>query len=181
MSLRFHSELLVSCMINLLLSKYKAYAYIGIFAVICTTCFGAGIGFSKMSSDRKIAELKRQHSEEILDREQSMIESERQASIRIAELNEQIEKANIAYLENLKHAQTKIDQLNACLKSGDCVLKPKVKACVSTTKTDNSGATVTETRAELDSETARDLVGITARCDEITLQLNALIDSVNIQ
>jgi len=164
--------------ISQVLSKYKAYAYAAVIAVICTTCFGAGIGFNKLSSDRKIAQLKLQHSEEILDREQSMIESERQASIRIAELNEHIEKSNIAYLENLKHAQTKIDQLNACLKSGDCVLKPKVKACVQTSKTDNSGAVTTETRAELDSEIARDLVRITARCDEITLQLNALIDAV---
>lgn len=166
-------------MINLLLSKYKAYAYIGILAVICTTCFGAGIGFSKMSSDRKLAELKLEHEKKISDMTDSIVEMERQAGIEIDRLNKAYAKANSEYFEAMKHAQTKINQLDSDLASNKRVLNSKVKACVSTTKTDNSGATVTETRAELDSEVARSLVGITARCDEITLQLNALIDAVS--
>lgn len=165
-------------MLGNLLSKYKAYLYLAAFIAVCSVCFGAGIGFNKLISDRTISKLKLKHQEEIYDREQTLMEIERQANAEIARLNDQASEANKSYVENLKHAQTQINQLNSDLASNKRVLTSKVKACVSTSKTDNSGATVTETRAELDSETARSLVGITSRCDEITLQLNALIDAV---
>jgi peptidoglycan hydrolase CwlO-like protein len=165
-------------MINLLLSKYKAYIYLGAFIAVCSVCFGAGVGFNKLTSDHVIAKLKLKHQEEIYDREQTLMEIERQANEELKRKQDQIDEANTQFAEEMKNAKAKIDQLTACIKSGDCVYKPKVKACVSTSKTDNTGATVTETRAELDSETARSLVGITSRCDEITLQLNALIDAV---
>lgn len=161
------------------LSKYKAYLYLAAFIAVCSVCFGAGVGFNKITSDRTISQLKLKHQEEIYDREQTLNEIESQANAEIARLNEQANIANQSYMENLKHAQTKIDQLNSDLSSNKRMFSSKVKACVSTSKTDNTGATVTETRAELDSETARSLVGITSRCDEITLQLNALIDAVS--
>lgn len=161
-------------MINLLLSKYKLIAIL----LACAAIFSAGIGAGVKLSDGKIASLKLKHAEEIHDREQTLMEIERQANAEIARLNDQANLANAEYLENLKHAQTQINQLNSDLASSKRVFKPKVKACVSTDKTDNSGAVTTETRAELDTETARGLVGITARCDEITLQLNSLIDAI---
>jgi len=164
--------------INLPLSKYKAYLYLAAFVAVCSVCFGAGVGFNKLASDLVISDLKLKHQEEIHDREQTIIEMDRQANAEIARLNEQANEANKSYVENLKNAQTQINQLNSDLASNKRVLTSKVKACVSTSKADNTGATVTETRAELDSETARSLVGITARCDEITFQLNALIDAV---
>lgn len=165
-------------MLDLILSKYKACLYLAAFVAVCSVCFGAGVGFNKLTSDRTISQLKLKHQEEIYDREQTIIEMDRQANAEIARLNEQANKANKSYVESLKNAQTQINQLNSDLASNKRVLTSKVKACVSTSKTDNTGAVTTETRAELDSETSRDLVGITARCDEITLQLNALIDAV---
>jgi hypothetical protein len=126
----------------------------------------------------KIAALTIDYESKLDDKEQTLMEIERQANAEIARLNEQANEANKSYVENLKNAQTQINQLNSDLASNKRVLTSKVKACVSTDKTNDSGATVTETRAELDTETARSLVGITARCDEITLQLNALIDAI---
>lgn len=158
--------------------KYRIYVYAAILVSICASCFFAGVKFNSLTSDLKIANLKHKYHSELYDKEQTIIEIDRQANAEIARLNQQADIANKSYVENLKHAQTQINQLNSDLASNKRVLTSKVKACVSTSKTDNSGATVTETRAELDSETARGLVGITSRCDEITLQLNALIDAV---
>jgi DNA repair exonuclease SbcCD ATPase subunit len=161
-------------MLNLLLSKYKLIAIVFLSVAI----FGAGVGYGIKLSDGRIAKLKLEHAEKIHSHEQTLMEMERQAKAEIDRLNEQANQANSEYVESLKHAQTQINQLISDLDSSKRVLKPKVKSCVSTVKTDNTGATITETRAELNSETARGLVGITARCDEITLQLNALIDAV---
>lgn len=158
-------------MISLLLSKYKAYA---ISSVIAAALVSGTILYYKL----KIASLTIDYESKLDDREKTLLEIERQANAEIARLNEQANQANKSYMENLKNAQTQINRLNSDLASNKRVLTSKVKSCVSTTKNDNSGATVTETRAELDSEVARSLVGITARCDEITLQLNALIDAV---
>jgi hypothetical protein len=165
-------------MLDLILSKYKAYLYLAALIAVCSVCFGAGVGFNKLTSDRIISDLKLKHQKDIYEREQTIIEMDRQANAEIARLNQQANEANKSYVENLKNAQTKINQLNSDLATNKLVLTSKVKACVSTSKTDNIGTVTTETRAELDPETARSLVGITARCDEITLQLNALIDAV---
>lgn len=157
-------------MINLF-AKYKAYAISSVIAA-------ALISMTVLYYKAIIAELTVDYENKLDDKEQTLMEIERQANAEIARLNEQANEANQSYVENLKHAQTQINQLNSDLASNKRVFSSKVKACVSTSKTDNTGATVTETRAELDSETARSLVRITARCDEITLQLNALIDAV---
>jgi len=163
---------------SFLLSKYKAYIYLAFIAAICAAIFGAGVGFNKLTSDRVISNLKLKHQEEIYDREQTLNEIERQANEELRRKQDQIDSANAQFAEEMKNAKIQFDLLTADYLNDKRVLTSKVKACVSTTKTDNSGATVTETRAELDSRTSENLVGITARCDNITRQLNALIDAV---
>lgn len=152
----------------------------GGIAIVSIFFFGVNIGsgLERNASDKKISELKLKHAEEISDREQTLMEIERQANEELAARQKQIDEANTKFAEDMNNAKREIDKLNACIKSGDCVLKPKVKACVSTSKTDNTGAVVTETRAELDSEVAANIVGVGGRCDDITRQLNALIDAV---
>lgn len=165
-------------MLNLLLSKYKAYIYLAVIAAICATSFGAGVGFNKLVSDREIAKLKLKHQEEIYDHEQTLDEIERQANEELKRKQDQIDSANTQFAEEMKNAKIQFDLLTADYRNDRRVLTSKVKACVSTTKTDNSGATVTETRAELDGETSADIIGVGSRCDDITKQLNALIDAV---
>lgn len=160
------------------MGKYRIYVYAAILASICTSCFFAGMKVSALKSDLKIAKLELANKNKIKEIEDSVIEMERQAGAEIDRLNKRYARANSDYAEAIKYAQTQINQLNSDLSSSKRVLSSKVKACVQTSKTDNSGAVTTETRAELDSETARSLVGITSRCDEITLQLNALIEAV---
>ena len=165
-------------MINLLLSKYKAYIYLAALASICAVSFGAGVGFNKLTSDRFISNLKLKHQEEIYDREQTLMEVERQANAELAERQKQIDSANTQFAEEMKNAKIQFDLLTADYRADKRVLTSKVKGCMSTTKTDNSGTVTTETRAELDSEVAADIIGVGGRCDDITKQLNALIDAV---
>ena len=161
-----------------LLSKYKAYIYLAALASICAVSFGAGVGFNKLTSDRAIAELKLEYQSQIDDREQTLMEIERQANEELKRKQDQIDSANTQFAEEMKNAKIQFDLLTADYRNDKRVLTSKVKGCVSTTKTDNSGATVTETRAELDGETSANIIGVGGRCDDITKQLNALIDAV---
>jgi len=162
-----------------MLSLLNNKAWIGISLFVAASSFLFGISFNKMTSDRKIAELRLEHQTEISDHEQTLIEIENQAQAELARQQTLIDQANSKYLESVTHAKTKIDQLLGELDSNKRMLSTKVKSCVSTTKTINSGSTITETRAELDSGTSESLIRITSRCDNIALQLNALIEAVN--
>jgi type II secretory pathway pseudopilin PulG len=98
----------------------------------------------------------------------------------IARLNqaaqEQKEKADEALYKEKQNAQAKITQLNTALASGALRLSIPVKTSVcDPTAPAGDG----QARAELDGQTAQDLVAITADGDKAIIDLNSCIDRYN--
>jgi len=167
-------------MINLLLSKYKAYAYATVIAVICTTCFGAGIGFNKLTSDRKIAQLKLEHQSQIDDREQTLMEIERQANAEIARqqkvINEAAKNANEQIKElavNLDNSASIADRLRAELKKA--LLDGS--ACKPTSKPSSGGEEASNLFADLYSRCDEESGAIAKYADEVTIAHQACLSS----
>lgn len=99
-----------------------------------------------------------------IQEEVSRIEAQMQVAAADAENKLQKEKQS---------AKSKIDQLRADVSSG--AVRLSVRASCSAT----SAGGDSETRAELDGETAQDLIGITADGDQAIIELNACIDFYN--
>ncbi|MCM1129470.1 MAG: lysis protein [Alistipes senegalensis] len=89
-------------------------------------------------------------------------------------LQEKIDNLNAAYREERDHAQKYINSLRADIAAGRLRLSVPT-SCPGTRA--GSGAEHTETRAELDPETADALVAIAAEGDEAIRELNLCVDA----
>ena len=162
-------------------NKYKISIYVFIAAAFCSVCFYAGIGFNKNSSDLKIANLTMMHSAQlqlIKDANQLAID-ERQSHIN--HLQEEFAIADQNYLENINHVKAENDRLNACLKSGKCVQRAKIKAPVCSDAggkaADQQGADGA-VYAELDPEVAAGARRVSDDADQIIMSCNQLKDKI---
>ena len=78
--------------------------------------------------------------------------------------------------EEMKNAKNEIDQLRARISNGTVRLSVPTTACK---VSENTGAGIEQTRAELDPQTADDLVAIAADGDAAIRDLNLCIDQYN--
>lgn len=78
--------------------------------------------------------------------------------------------------EEIENAKNEIDQLRARISNGTVRLSVPATAC---TVSENSGAGIEQTRAELDPQTANDLVTVAADGDAAIRDLNQCIDQYN--
>lgn len=102
-------------------------------------------------------------------------QQEIQATVNRVELQmkQMVDTANEKLKEEKKNAQVKIDALKSAVADGS--VRMYVRSSCSSSSTDGA----TENGAELDKQTAQDLIGITSDGDKAIIQLNACIDLYN--
>ena len=159
-------------------------------ASILASILGFGIYIGKGMEKSNTGKIKDQlHANQLmhLSQMQSIKDAER---LRIAERQDQINHlqrefkiADDKYLETIKDAKAETDRLAACIKSGDCVQRVKIKSPVcraeNNGKADNQKGVDDSTYAELDPETAVRAYGVTNDGDQAIIDLNELQKRVN--
>lgn len=120
-------------------------------------------------SGNRIAKLEKDHAEVILKAEQDARKKEQAMQAEHDALARKHEKEK-------KNAQTEIDRLRSRIRADTVRLSVPTR---SGTVSANPGTATGETRAELDAQTADDLVAIAADGDDAIRELNLCIDQYN--
>ena len=120
-------------------------------------------------SGNRIARLEKDHAEVVLKAEQDARKKEQAMQ---AEHDALAKK----YKKEKKNAQTEIDRLRNRIRAGTVRLSVATR---SGAVSSNPGTATGETRAELDAQTADDLVAIAADGDDAIRELNLCIDQYN--
>lgn len=108
----------------------------------------------------------------LADETQKVLDTERKMQIAKADLIKKHET-------EVKNAKLENDRLRASLHNGTLRLSVPTRALCATTDATNSGIKLAETRAELDAETADDLIAIATEGDDAIRDLNLCIDQYN--
>lgn len=117
----------------------------------------------------RIARLEKDHAEAVLKAEQDARKKEQAMQAEHDALARKHEKEK-------KNAQTEIDRLRSRIRADTVRLSVPTR---SGTVSSNPGTATGETRAELDAQTADDLVAIAADGDDAIRELNLCIDQYN--
>lgn len=117
----------------------------------------------------RIARLEKDHAEAVLKAEQDAWKKEQAMQAEHDALARKHEKEK-------KNAQTEIDRLRSRIRADTVRLSVPTR---SSTVSSNPGTATGETRAELDAQTADDLVAIAADGDDAIRELNLCIDQYN--
>lgn len=120
-------------------------------------------------SGNRIARLEKDHAEVVLKAEQDARKKEQAMQAEHDALARKHEKEK-------KNAQTEIDRLRSRIRADTVRLSVPTR---SGTVSSNPGTATGETRAELDAQTADDLVAIAADGDDAIRELNLCIDQYN--
>lgn len=120
-------------------------------------------------SGNRIAKLEKDHAEAVLKAEQDARKKEQAMHAEHDALARKHEKEK-------KNAQTEIDRLRSRIRADTVRLSVPTR---SGTVSANPGTETGETRAELDAQTADDLVAIAADGDRAIRELNLCIDQYN--
>lgn len=120
-------------------------------------------------SGNRIARLEKDHAEVVLKAEQDARKKEQAMQAEHDALAKKYEKEK-------KNAQTEIDRLRSRIRADTVRLSVPTR---SGTVSSNPGTATGETRAELDAQTADDLVAIAADGDDAIRELNLCIDQYN--
>nr|DAO97618.1 MAG TPA: Rz lysis protein [Caudoviricetes sp.] len=131
--------------------------------------FAAGWIVNGWWSGNRIARLEKDHAEVVLKAEQDVRKKEQAMQAEHDALAKKYEKEK-------KNAQTEIDRLRNRIRAGTVRLSVATR---SGAVSSNPRTATGETRAELDAQTADDLVAIAADGDDAIRELNLCIDQYN--
>ena len=165
-------------MLSLLLSKYKAYLYLAVVAVI----FFAGYKTSSHFSDEAIKDLIEDHNKILaqIESENEKALDEKQAHIN--NLQQEFAIADSKYQEAMNHVKIEIARRDADILSLRSVQHVKIKKPVCRVETngkDSNPQTADDTTlAELDPEVAVRAYRVTDEGDQAIIDLNALQEKV---
>lgn len=159
-------------------------------ASILASILGFGIYIGKGIEKSNTGKIKDQlHANQLmhLSQMQSIKDAERlridERQAQINHLQREFAIADQNYSETIKNAKIETDRLAACVKSGDCVQRVKIKSPVcraeNNGKADDQKGVDGSTYAELDPETAVGAYGVTNDGDQAIMDLNELQKRVN--